>query len=153
LDHLARIDSLTELPNRRAFDRSLGRAWATSERTRSPLALLMIDIDLFKSVNDRHGHPAGDDVLRRIAAAIGRRVRRSDEAFRFGGEEFAVLAPGTSIEGALVLAERIRTSVARERIEIGSGESRAILEVTVSVGVAVTPHSGCDSPTALVALA
>jgi len=101
-------------------------------RHRTPLSMLMIDIDYFKTVNDAHGHVAGDTVLATVAEAIVRCTRDSDVVFRYGGEEFAVILTNTRSAGAGLLAERIRATV--DELEIRSQE--ATIEVTVSIGVA-----------------
>lgn len=109
---LAHADSLTGLANRRAFDQRLEIEWRQSLLNRQPLALLLIDVDLFKSYNDVYGHLDGDDCLRIIANAIARALSRpADTATRFGGEEFAVILPNTGLESALVIAETVRQAV------------------------------------------
>ena len=137
---LATTDALTGLRNRRGFDEAIGREWSRSERARDPIALLMIDVDLFKSYNDRHGHQLGDKVLTVIARCIAESVRRpGDVSARYGGEEFAVLLPGEPIEGALHVAEQIRASVLSLRGEEAASE----VVPTVSVGAAsIVPDMG-----------
>jgi diguanylate cyclase (GGDEF)-like protein len=92
----------------------------------------MLDLDHFKRVNDSFGHLAGDAVLRQVAAGIGSRLRAQDIAGRYGGEEFLVILPGTTVDGAVQLAEELRKSIAADRIEIG--EDRTIT-ITISIGV------------------
>jgi diguanylate cyclase (GGDEF)-like protein len=137
---LATTDALTGLRNRRGFDEAIGREWSRSERAREPIALLMIDVDLFKAYNDQHGHQLGDKVLTVIARCIARSVRRPcDVGARYGGEEFAVLLPGESIEGALHVAERIRVSV----LSLRGDEAAFGIVPTVSVGAAsIVPGMG-----------
>ena len=109
---LATTDGLTGLANRRHFNRTLAYEWRRAIRSRSPVALLMIDADNFKLYNDRYGHQAGDELLQTIAASIAANVKRpSDLGARYGGDEFAVLLPNTSLEDAADLAERIRTGL------------------------------------------
>jgi len=120
----ARRDALTGLPNRRAFDERLAEA-------AGEYAVALIDVDDFKEVNDRHGHAAGDDVLRQIARIGQRVIRTIDDVYRLGGDELAVVVPGGSAATAAMLAERIRTDVARQR--------RAGVLPTVSAGVAGFP--------------
>lgn len=134
---LALMDPLTELGNRRAFDHDLQQEWARAARYGRPLALLMLDIDRFKDFNDRFGHRAGDAVLRGVAATIERVVRGGDRAFRWGGEEFAVLLPDTTRAAAALVAERVREAIEVE----GVGRFR----VTVSIGAAAsTAATRCD---------
>ncbi len=126
-------DPLTGLPNRRHLDERLATELAASLRHGRPVALLLADLDHFKAVNDRHGHLAGDEVLRTTAAALRDTVRREDVLGRYGGEEFAVVARETALPGARALAERLRAAVERSRCPWEGQE----LRVTVSVGVAV----------------
>lgn len=125
-------DALTGLCTRRVFDEVLGDL--TAQPRRSPTALLMIDLDHFKRINDTHGHRVGDVVLRQVAETIRAQVRAErDIVARYGGEEIAVIAPETGSSGAAELAERIRAQVANLRV-LSDG---ALVSVTVSVGVAV----------------
>ena len=110
---LASTDALTGLPNRRQFDATLHKEWYRALRDATPMALLMIDLDRFKSLNDRFGHQVGDAFLARVGQVIRDNVRRAgDMAARYGGEEFAVVLPGTAAAGALEIAEHIRRAVA-----------------------------------------
>lgn len=111
LAQLAARDALTGLQNRGEFDAAIKRETTRALRQRSPLAMIMIDVDHFKQCNDRYGHIAGDVVLRNLAAELGRSVRGYDQVFRYGGEEFALLLPGATVEDALLRAEQIRLSV------------------------------------------
>jgi diguanylate cyclase (GGDEF)-like protein len=126
-------DSLTGWHNRRYLVTRLHEELARCRRDRTPLTCLMIDVDHFKSVNDRFGHLAGDEVLRQLAHCISAEVRGSDVSARYGGEEFVVLLPGTGIGAGFLLAERIRAAVAAEPFELPAGSP---LPVTVSIGVA-----------------
>ena len=144
----AMVDGLTGLYNRRAFMGHLAESAAFSARHGSELSLLMLDADHFKQVNDRHGHPAGDRVLRFIAEAVRRNLRESDVAGRYGGEEFVILLPHTPLAGARVVAERIRSFCAGSGIPLSSGA----ITVTVSIGVAGS-HAGCRKAEELVAAA
>ena len=128
---LAMEDALTGLPNRRAVLQALARHCSAAQRNARPLTVLLLDIDHFKQVNDQYGHPAGDEVLRRIAQTIRQRLRAQDMAGRFGGEEFLVLLPDTTPEGGLALAEALREEVAATAITIGD----KVLHVTASVGL------------------
>lgn len=126
------VDPLTGLNNRAALDRALSREVELAHRTDMPLHMLICDLDLFKQVNDNHGHLAGDCVLRSTGRLINQMLRGSDEVFRYGGEEFVLLLPGTDRDGALQVAERIRHAVAETVCECeGQG-----LRVTTSIGLA-----------------
>jgi diguanylate cyclase (GGDEF)-like protein len=138
LEQLSLTDGLTGLPNRRAFDRTFDAEWRSARRSGTGVALLMIDIDHFKSFNDRFGHPVGDLCLRRVAQAIGAECRRGrDLGARYGGEEFAVLLPGTDALGARTVAELIRSKVALLTLEQGG---TVFGNVTVSIGFAAYAH-------------
>lgn len=145
LAQLALEDPLTELGNRRAFDAALDREWARTQRTGNAVGLLLVDIDRFKQLAERHGHETGDLVLRGIARRIARAIRHYDAAFRFGGEEFAVLLPEATPGGAVTVGERIRRSVAARTI--------GALSLTVSIGVAVAPDPAIADRAALVGCA
>jgi diguanylate cyclase (GGDEF)-like protein len=133
----ANNDSLTGLPNKRATDDTLKRMVAQANRSITPLTAVMLDLDHFKHINDQFGHGKGDEVLAAVGAALGSCLRDSDFAGRFGGEEFLVLLPDTSLEGALQVAEKMRLTVASIQVP---GVDRAI---TVSLGVAdLLEHAG-----------
>jgi diguanylate cyclase (GGDEF)-like protein len=133
LRRLATRDSLTGLFNRREFERMLESESERSVRFGLPLGLAMIDVDHFKTINDAHGHPAGDTVLRELAGRLMTLLRSVDRVARFGGEEFAALLVQTDAAGALTVAERICRTIASEPVGIAEGRS---LKVTVSIGVA-----------------
>jgi len=128
----AETDPLTGVANRRRFHQALEIECARFARGRAPLSLLMIDLDHFKEINDRYGHPAGDVVLFSIAQRLSVSLRKTDLLARYGGEEFSILLPETRIEGARVIAERIREAVSRTPVEV-DGE---LIPISVSVGVA-----------------
>jgi diguanylate cyclase (GGDEF)-like protein len=133
LADLARRDGLTKLLNRRAFDEAMEEAHARIRRYGEDGALMTLDIDHFKKINDEHGHAAGDEVLRVLAQRMASAMRPFDRAYRIGGEEFAVLLPNMTMEAAAEAAERLRTAVADEAMPLKHGGAIA---VTVSIGVA-----------------
>jgi diguanylate cyclase len=132
--HAAATDSLTGLSNRRAFEETLREAIETAEAQGVPLCLVSFDIDHFKTVNDRHGHAAGDSVLRGLAQTLREWARPGDCPARVGGEEFAVILPATGHEEATPLADALRRAVAREAFLAGANGE--MLSVTISLGVA-----------------
>ncbi len=129
-------DPLTGLLTRGAFFEICDGEIARAVRKGQPLALMMADLDHFKSINDRYGHLAGDDVLRETARRLKGTFRRGDAVGRYGGEEFVALAPGCVMEDALRLAERFRQSISGQPFETSAG----LIEVTTSVGIAVIPN-------------
>ncbi len=133
LESLAQLDGLTGLLNRRTMDERLTKEWQRAKRTGNGSALVLLDIDHFKNINDRYGHAAGDLVIRTIAQSIQAEARGMDIASRYGGEEFVILLPQTDIGGAAQFAERIRARVAAA---VGYHETHA-LQVTISLGVAI----------------
>jgi diguanylate cyclase (GGDEF)-like protein len=145
LEQRAHIDGLTGLANRLALEERLATEWALQRRHGAPLAIWIADLDHFKCVNDAHGHPAGDEVLRRTAAALRTTVRATDLAARYGGEEFVVIAPFCGIAGAAKTAERFRNKLAAMSISTGASTIR----VTASVGVTSLPEDDAESPSAL----
>ncbi len=134
LEQLSITDGLTKLHNHRYFQESLTREIKRVSRSGDPLSILLVDIDDFKGLNDRHGHAEGDALLVRIARVLNESVRESDILARYGGEEFVVLATGTDQDGALFLAEKVRTAVAETGFVLhGNLEP---VQVTVSIGIA-----------------
>jgi len=125
-------DPLTELHNRRYLDRRLKEELSRASRYHQPLSCLFIDADHFKHINDNHGHQAGDFVLRELASRIRSQLRASDVATRYGGEEFALLLPQTTLNEALLLAERIRLEVAGSPVQMDDGTE---IGLTISIGV------------------
>jgi diguanylate cyclase (GGDEF)-like protein len=125
------VDSLTGVFNRGHFDDQYSVAAAQAVANSQPLGLLFIDADHFKKINDEYGHPAGDSVLKRIAAILTATVRERDLVARYGGEEFVVLLAKPSLPGLESLAERIRAAVEAERIPIEGG---GVVRVTISIG-------------------
>jgi diguanylate cyclase (GGDEF)-like protein len=134
LAQLSRQDALTGVANRRRLDEALDDEWRRARRLNVPLALLLLDVDLFKDYNDHLGHPAGDACLKAVAAAVAETHTRAGELVaRYGGEEFAVLIAGASLEAAVASAENARRRVAELALPHPSSERGF---VTVSVGVA-----------------
>jgi len=133
VQEMATTDPLTGLYNRRIFHERLDEALARSERSKAPTTLVLLDIDHFKNINDTHGHPVGDQVLRELSATIRRMMRRTDAAARYGGEEFALILEDTDTSGALVLAERLRKETARMKF-VGAGGAE--FSITLSLGLA-----------------
>lgn len=142
---LAFSDGLTGLANRRRFDERLEQAWRHGLRHNHPLSLIMADIDHFKKYNDRYGHSAGDECLRRVAQTLREQLNRSyDLAARFGGEEFACLLPETTLAGATTLAAKMEAAIRELRIE--HADSDVAPWVTLSLGVAcLQPVVDCRS--------
>ena len=141
LEAMSMADDLTGIANRRSFERALTDEWNRARRREQPLSLILLDLDHFKDLNDRRGHPAGDDCLRRVGAFLAETIRRSGEVVaRYGGEEFAILLPGTDAEGAIRVAEGLREGIER----LGT--------VTASCGVA-SMVPAAETPEHLVASA
>ncbi len=142
LKRYSHFDSLTGIANRRRFDEHLDEEFRRAQRQSTPLSLIMMDIDFFKSYNDHFGHQAGDRCLIQVAGALNSALRRpGDLAARYGGEEFAVILPETDEAGAMLIAETIRQRV--ESLRIPHAPTAGNLFVTVSLGVStLRPHGG-----------
>jgi diguanylate cyclase (GGDEF)-like protein len=136
VERQALVDGLTGLANRRQCEETLASELARVERFGGPLAIVVADLDWFKDVNDRHGHPSGDAVLREFAQLLNETVRDIDLAGRWGGEEFLVILPGTHLDGGAQVAERIRLALAGRIVPSADGSP---IPVTASFGVAATP--------------
>jgi diguanylate cyclase (GGDEF)-like protein len=152
-ESLAVTDALTGLKNLRYFRARLAEACARTRRDGRPVALVVIDLDHFKAINDQHGHAAGDRVLARVACAVTSVCRASETAARIGGEELAVILPGADREAARVAAERIRRAISAQVVHLEGvggrpGGSRA-LSVTASLGVASSQELALRTPEAL----
>jgi diguanylate cyclase (GGDEF)-like protein len=142
LERLATTDALTGLPNRRHLMAAMETEVRRAERSGRPLALALLDVDRFKAINDTHGHPAGDEVLRIVAEELREVTRGGDLLGRFGGEEFAIIMPETSLDQAHLACERLRRAVAKRILHYPNGTSG---HVTVSSGVALlSGDEGCD---------
>ena len=139
---LAKADALTGLANRRGFDERLEEEWNRAAGRGKPVALLLIDVDLFKSYNDLYGHVGGDACLRCIAGVIaGTLQRHSDVAARFGGEEFAVILPDTTLDAALIVAENVRLAVVGMNLP-HSGNPEGIQTISIGVAAGVPGQDG-----------
>ncbi len=136
LQAASRYDALTQVLHRGQFDTLGHDLLAVAKTSGQPMSLLLVDIDSFKEVNDVHGHPVGDAVLRKLAAALKEGLRRGDYVVRYGGDEFAVFAPGVSHAGAMQLADMVRQRVQAATLPEG------ITAQSVSIGVATTPDDG-----------
>jgi diguanylate cyclase (GGDEF)-like protein len=137
---MASTDGLTGLNNHRTFQERLQQEIERARRFDTPLSLLMIDIDRFKKFNDTYGHTNGDEVLKIIARILKDNVRSIDFVARYGGEEFAVILPQVDLEGALVVAERIRRSAENYELVFNGHKER----VTLSIGVATYPDDASN---------
>jgi diguanylate cyclase (GGDEF)-like protein len=149
---LSLIDAVTGVANRRHFDEMMDRAWRSAARHQFEIALIVMDIDFFKGYNDRWGHPAGDDCLRRVATELAAGLLRPDDFLgRYGGEEFAVILPRTDLPGAAFVADRLRSNV--ESLGILHPASPAGGYVTISQGLACAVPMPASAPSSLIALA
>ena len=140
IQKLASRDVLTGAFNRRRLLEEAGRQRARWSRTGETLSIMMIDVDRFKSINDRYGHPIGDEVLRRLVAIAQTSIRPDDYLARYGGEEFCILLPSTTEQAALVVAERLRENYAAMTLDLAD----KTLKSTVSIGVADSTHAGFE---------
>jgi diguanylate cyclase (GGDEF)-like protein len=145
LEQRAHLDGLTGLSNRGVLEDRLPREWEACRRRGTRLAVLISDLDHFKSINDTYGHSAGDEVLRQVAATLARMARASDLVARYGGEEFVVIAPDCGLQAAVKLAHRFRIAVEQLRV-IQHGE---VIPVTTSIGVAGCTDASRLKPTDL----
>ena len=137
---MAITDALTGLHNRRYMESHLATLAEQASSRGKPLALMILDIDFFKAINDNHGHDAGDDVLREFAVRIRKSIRGIDLACRYGGEEFVIVMPETDLHVAGMVAERLRRSIVGETFAIAKGTKR--IEVTVSIGLSTLERKG-----------
>jgi diguanylate cyclase (GGDEF)-like protein len=141
---MAQTDSLTELDNRRYLEQRLDEMFEHSRRLREPVAVVLCDLDRFKSVNDTYGHQVGDVVLKELARILKKEAREIDRVGRYGGEEFMLLLPGTVLDAAVTFAERVRKAVEAHTFSFDGGT----LQRTMSCGVAAWPHpriADCDA--------
>lgn len=139
LEQLAMLDSLTGIPNRRRFAQVFDQEWRRCQRDIAPLSLIVVDVDHFKDFNDTHGHAAGDQVLRQVAATLRATLRRpADFVARYGGEEFVILAEAPNLDGLRTVGERIRRAVS----EIVLPTTQGPLTVTISLGGCIAAPTG-----------
>ena len=143
IERLSMVDQLTDIPNRRSFNQRIDLEWRRATRDRSPISIMMIDVDKFKIFNDTYGHQQGDIVLQTVANILQQTLKRpGDLAARWGGEEFAVLLPETDLNGALTIAEIIRANIEATVIPCRDNTSTS---VTISIGVHTQIPSQSDS--------
>jgi len=141
------LDPLTKIYNRKSFDEGLSRSMSEADEDGTPMALLLLDIDHFKSFNDSYGHQTGDQVLRLVAMTLKSNIKGKDIVARYGGEEFAAILPTTDLEGAIILADNIRKAIqAKELLKRSTNEKLG--RITASVGVALYRQG--ESPSSLI---
>ncbi|MDQ6989642.1 MAG: diguanylate cyclase, partial [Mariprofundaceae bacterium] len=148
IEEQSMLDGLTNLPNRRSFDRALQQEWQHCLRADSPLALLLCDIDFFKNYNDSLGHLAGDECLKKVARSLRKAAQRpTDFVGRYGGEEFVFVLPNTDLEGASKVAKSVHQHLLASKIQHGASEVSE--HITMSIGIAACIPSQDDSAMAL----
>ncbi len=143
-------DGLTGIHNRRAFDAGLRQCWAEARENRTPLGLIMLDVDKFKTYNDSYGHQAGDVCLVRVAAAMARTARATDLCARYGGEEFALLLPGANAATLQAVTRRVHAEVAAERLPHPASPCGAFVTVSMGAASLIPPPDAPDGGSALV---
>ncbi len=149
---LSRLDSLTEVYNRRMFDLILKSEISRSKRHKKNFSLVFIDVDNFKQINDQFGHPKGDEVLKRLVLAMKQVVRESDFLFRYGGDEFVLLLPETGKEGVQIFTGRLKEKLQSIEIQSSTLEEESITQkITVSMGAVLYPSSAKDQETLIAA--
>lgn len=145
----ATLDALTGLNNRRQFETRLKQETSLAERQKKALCAIMLDIDFFKKVNDTYGHIAGDFVLKKVANVIKKELRESDIASRYGGEEFIILLPFTSLEDAIPVAERLRQAVEASETEVPNERDGSTLKIKVTISLGVNEYKQGDTAQSL----
>lgn len=139
LAEMSNLDGLTNIYNRRYLEENLAKEFDRSKRYGEPLSLILMDIDHFKDINDQHGHLAGDEVLRQTVQRLKASIRNADILGRYGGEEFVAILPSTNLQGAQILAERLREKIAGTPIQ----SNTEALTVSISIGI-TTIHENID---------
>jgi diguanylate cyclase (GGDEF)-like protein len=143
MEYRLQIDRRTGLRNAATFDDDFARAVAQAKHDHSTFALLVVDIDHFKNVNDTHGHAAGDGVIADFSGVLAKHMRAADTLARVGGEEFAIVLAGATPTTAIAFAERLRESI--EKTEFPVEGTTEVLSITASVGISVFPNNGEDT--------
>jgi diguanylate cyclase (GGDEF)-like protein len=136
---MSRTDGLSGLLNRISWEEAVAAEFKRCRRSGRPATLLMLDVDHFKAINDRYGHPAGDEVIRSVASLLRQALRLQDMPARYGGEEFSVILPDTTAAGAEVIAERVRKLIESSVLEPAAG-----IHATISIGIAELEALGAD---------
>ncbi len=153
LERLSLLDGLTDIPNRRYFDKVFSQEWLRAARKSKSISLLMIDIDYFKRYNDTYGHPAGDECLRNVANALSQSLKRpGDFVARYGGEEFAAILPNTDARNALPVAEKMHSSISELKIPHCDSDAADRISVSIGLGSAMPADIRSD-PSLLISLA
>jgi diguanylate cyclase (GGDEF)-like protein/PAS domain S-box-containing protein len=146
LEQISYTDGLTGVPNRRMFDTVLEKEWASAQRTKSPLSLVLLDIDYFKQYNDRYGHLQGDECLKRVGQVLDAAGKRARDLFaRFGGEEFVLVMPETDSGAALFVAERLRTLILQDKVLHEDSPADQILTISLGVCTIVPSQDDCSA--------
>ncbi|MEZ4524392.1 MAG: diguanylate cyclase [Desulfobacterales bacterium] len=146
LEKLSLLDGLTDIPNRRWFDRIFTQEWLRAARKAGPITLIMIDIDYFKNYNDTYGHQAGDECLRKVAKSLERALKRSgDFLARYGGEEFAAILPNTEARNALPVAEKMHRNISDLNIPHSTSDAAERISVSMGIGSAMPAERRSDA--------
>ena len=145
LERLANLDGLTQVANRRYFDVYFSQEWRRMAREQQPLSLILLDVDSFKAYNDRYGHQAGDDCLKRVAQTLSQVVKRpADLVVRYGGEEFAVILPNTDLDGAIRITQCLQKAVRQLQIVHDASEAGPFLSISLGLSCRI-PSPGTAS--------
>jgi diguanylate cyclase (GGDEF)-like protein/PAS domain S-box-containing protein len=146
LEQISYTDGLTGVPNRRMFNTVLEKEWASAQRTKTPLSLVLLDIDYFKQYNDRYGHLQGDECLKRVGQILDAAGKRARDLFaRFGGEEFVLVMPETDSDAALLVAERLRNLILQDKVLHEDSPVDQILTISLGVSTIVPSPEDCSA--------